>query len=772
MAEAQKDNKKIILDLAELSEFKDCELPIEKPRFLNGGNAIAVSNKTMNENKFFIKSTEDDWSNYDFLQLSVYSKRASGSIIPFLVRTEEESDSGYVYNITVSWSGHKIVTFPLKKGIITYNNPQNGLETVLGYSVRKYWGDMAPGETLVYIEKAWVTNSPVLDKERFIEVDKDKDYHIAGCKNQKYDAIELLKKNFPNKKHPRLILGSEDFVKLKEYIKTVPFIKNAYESVRETADKALKTSALKYELFDGMRLPRDICTDIPSLIIVYIVENDVCYKKKAWENINAVCNFPDWNPAHDLDPGDYARPIAYAYDWLYDEWSDEEKRIMRNAMLKNGVEPMITQLRKKIHYAIDKGNHNTVVTTGLGMIALAIGDENECEDIANEVINESLNALPHNLLTFAPHGVCSEGPHYWKYGQDQFFQYQAAMHKSLKTDFGLSEIPCMKTTGDYIVSMHGPTGMCFNYADGLESAHSVMSASLLWLSFLYGKPEYKEKYINSQNDSYSFLDLLFYKEDENRTDKDELSLDNFFGYVGSLLSDKKDANALYVGFKGGLQAPHMDLDFGTFVFDAYGKRWFYELAHENYDMPGMWCYGENAGRWNYYRKRAEGNNTIVINPGYNPPNTADQNPYAVCNITDTQIRPDYARVSIDLTSAYPQDAKKVIRSFSLCDNRSVFEICDDVSLNSASEFYAFMHTKAKCIVSEDKMSATLTIDNVLLKAELISDADVVFKLFDAEPLCEHFKMFPHENNSAYKKLTVYGKNLTDAKIIIRITKTE
>ncbi len=73
---------------------------------------------------------------------------------------------------------------------------------------------------------------------------------------------------------------------------------------------------------------------------------------------------------------------------------------------------------------------------------------------------------------------------------------------------------------------------------------------------------------------------------------------------------------VYAGLHAGNNtANHGNLDTGTFLLDAGGVRWFVELGPDNYSLPNYFSGGANGDRWKYYRMRAEGQNTLVINPG-------------------------------------------------------------------------------------------------------------------------------------------------------------
>jgi hypothetical protein len=64
---------------------------------------------------------------------------------------------------------------------------------------------------------------------------------------------------------------------------------------------------------------------------------------------------------------------------------------------------------------------------------------------------------------------------------------------------------------------------------------------------------------------------------------------------------------------GALHQNHNDLDVGDFVLDAMGQRWAGELGSGDYDSDGYFNGTHQTDqRWTYYRKKTEGQNTLVI----------------------------------------------------------------------------------------------------------------------------------------------------------------
>ena len=137
--------------------------------------------------------------------------------------------------------------------------------------------------------------------------------------------------------------------------------------------------------------------------------------------------------------------------------------------------------------------------------------------------------------------------------------------------------------------------------------------------------------------------------------------------VASFRSFPGDAHQIYAAIKSGSnQTNHTDMDIGTFVLEAMGVAWFEELGKDNYNLPNyMSRTNESSGRWTYYRKRAEGQNTLVINPS----SYGGQDVDAKCQITDYQSGYDGGYATVNMKNAYDgYGATNVKRSLALFDD--------------------------------------------------------------------------------------------------------
>ena len=221
-----------------------------------------------------------------------------------------------------------------------------------------------------------------------------------------------------------------------------------------------------------------------------------------------------------------------------------------------------------------------------------------------------------------------------------------------------------------------------------------------------------------------------------------------------------DKNATFAGIKGGYNyTNHGDLDIGTFVFDAIGERWAEELGPGAYDAPGYFVNLPAGGRWKNYCKRAEGQNTLVINPDMT---LEDQ--YALARAQVLAFN-DGSSCRVDMTDAYRMNgATEVTRDFELDAEHNRLIIEDNIKCIFKSEIYWFMHTKADIEISEDGKTAILTIGDKQMKAT--SHADGTFSVMKAEALKGAYEY--DDDYSDIQKLTVKLDGVMKAEICITL----
>jgi hypothetical protein len=275
--------------------------------------------------------------------------------------------------------------------------------------------------------------------------------------------------------------------------------------------------------------------------------------------------------------------FATAYDWLYDQWTDEQRLIMREAIIEKGLKPGLEIYRKDDWWVRGHNNWNQVCNGGLGMGALAIAED--IPELASEILHSGLKSIPLPMTFYAPDGAGVEGVTYWSYGARYNILYLASLKTSLGTDFGLSDLPGFKESGAYHIYISGAQRMSFNFADcGLTRVSTPMH---FWMGTEYNHPHYSWFRYDTlrRYGRGSVLDLLWFDNSASTFDPGSTPLDKHFrrADVTSMRSSWTDPDAIALGIQAGGNlnlGQHRHLDQGSFILEALGERWAIDSGTE------------------------------------------------------------------------------------------------------------------------------------------------------------------------------------------------
>lgn len=568
------------------------------------------------------------------------------------------------------------------------------------------------------------------------------------------------------KEHPRLMATDDDFKRIAIQRQTDEYVKNAFSRVYEEGVKILAQPPSKYVIPDGLRLlstSRRVVDRISTLGLLYRVTKEERFAERAWQELYAAAQFPDWNPKHFLDVGEMTCGFALGYDWFFDYWNADQKQIIKSAIIEKGLSRALLayeglSTRDKGWWINVPHNWNQVCNGGIGVGALAIADEEP--KLSTAILKNVLDHLPTAMRHFAPDGAWNEGPGYWNYATRYNVAIIASLRSALGNDFGLSGIQGFSKTGLFPLYVTSPINRSFNYADGGDEG--IKGAQLFWFAKTFNQPAIAAYlYRFRPADPYA---LLWYDAGLSKTTS-QLPPDAYFrdAEVVTMRSKWDDTAAVFVAFKAGdNKANHSHLDLGSFVLDALGERWVLDLGKDNYNMPGYFNAGKDGKRWNYYRNRAEGHNTLVIRPG----GSADQDPLAATKVTAFNSSADAAYGIMDLTAAYAPAANSVTRGIALLRAQGAVVVQDHIINRSPADVYWFAHTRAKATPAADKRSVILSQHGKQYMATLLSPANAVFEIVPAAPLPGAPHPAQNNPNEGIQKLSIHIPAAGETRVVV------
>jgi len=574
--------------------------------------------------------------------------------------------------------------------------------------------------------------------------------------------------------HPRLLLTS--FESLRQTVVVDEFAARYYAKVKADADAIVLIEPRPYAVPDGLRLldaSREVLRRVYSLAITFIVEDDDRYSTRLWAELESAAGYPDWNSQrHFLDTAEMTHAFAIGYDWLFDVWSDSQRRTIRTAIRDFGLLPGLEVHASGTGFPQLDHNWNLVCNGGLVLGALAI-EEDEPE-IARDIIAKAAESVPKAIALYAPVGAYPEGVGYWAYASKYLVVYVAALASATGSDHGFSQSAGLPETGYFPLYLTGPTGLTFNYYDATDEVHQP--SEMFWLAATFDEPVFGWwGTLGADNEPVSWQQspagLLWYRPDlvEDPVTAG-LALDRAFSSseAVSLRSEWGNSRAAYIAAKAGDNSTnHGDLDLGTFVLDALGVRWAVDLGPDDYNLPGYWFREPGGARWELYRKRAEGQNTLIVNPGAH----ADQLETAIGQVERLESSSDAAISVLELSEAHP-DISSWKRGIGLFDGRSQFVVQDEVTVTEPGEIYWFLHTRAGITLAPDGRSATLTSDGETLLARIAEPQDAVFTVTDARPLPTSPDPAGQDPNDGVRKLVIRLVDVTRTRISIQLSPVE
>ncbi len=543
------------------------------------------------------------------------------------------------------------------------------------------------------------------------------------------EAVKGKLRNMDNSR-PRLIEKAD---KIRSVKGKNAFNARIYEKLKAYADELVKKPVLMPSDADSnLAFSREVLDRCFILGFLYQNESEI-YKDSLTPQIEEALklyNSMDLRVSDDvLLKSELTVALSVAYDWVNDGLGEELKKEIREA-IKANAEIAVSYYTAPIKQNAAQVNNWNAVFSGSNIVAAIAMQGEEDTDLWEKLLDGAVRSITLPLSEYAPNGSYPEGPGYWQY-QAQYVVYAlSSLESALDTDFNLKRMPGFEKAAYEPIYIHSSDFKPFNFSDSGITLPTV--SFLQWFGKSFGVYEVHSygdavrpngtDYLRWEGKHYDLM-FLFFREDSEPGLYTKLPLSYCFGGRQQFMTVRNswDKGAAFLGFKGGYnQLPHCNLDIGTFVYDWNGIRWFSELGGEDYSAGGYWDF--SYGRWQYYTQRAEGHNTIVINPT----GGADQNIFGFATVEKTSETSGV----VDIADAYP-DLESGERHFSLEGKEAV--ITDTLKLKKKSDIYWFMHSEANLnLIDEKTVRVSKGSSQIEVSFELPEGARVVLR--DAKPL--------------------------------------
>lgn len=469
--------------------------------------------------------------------------------------------------------------------------------------------------------------------------------------------------------HPRLLMSKTDEGALKKALKSNEQLSEIHNLIIEQSDEMLSKETLVYKK-TGKRLlavSREAFQRVFFLSYSYRMTKNKKYLKRAELEMNAVCQFQDWNPTHYLDVGEMTMAVAIGYDWLFDKLQESTKLNIRRAIFKNTFET--SKVEAYNNYKRVGNNWNQVCNAGVVYGALATFESNP--DISKEIIEEMLKTNPISMASYAPDGVYPEGAGYWSYGTGFEVLLLAGLESAFGSDNGLSQSPGFLKSAEFMLFVNSPIGKRFNYSDCGVSQNANIAQ--FWFAKKTNNPNllFEENksiqagtFLKSVEEARLLPIVLIFGKD---VDLKNVTAPKQTVWAGKgetpvvmVRSNWENKNGEYLGVKGGsASTSHAHMDAGTFVYDSEGLRWAMDFGLQSYitlESKGvdLWGKGPDSQRWDVFRLSNRAHNTLTIN-------NKKHNFYGKATLIESIDTPDEKGGKFDLSDIFKGEISSAIR---------------------------------------------------------------------------------------------------------------
>jgi hypothetical protein len=442
-----------------------------------------------------------------------------------------------------------------------------------------------------------------------------------------------------------------------------------------------------------------------------------------------------------LDCAEIAVAVSLAYDWLYDELSDEERKAIEESLFRHVIEPALAAYDDRF-MLWPKRRDNCTLVSNSGVLVAALAVLEQYRDPCLQLIRKSIASSWRVFETLAPDGAWPEGLSYWSLAMRYAGLMVATLESTLGHSFGLAARPGFAQTGDFALHAVGTSGAAFNFGDS-EPKFDI--SPLAWFAHRFKRPTDARLLRRYDGWYLPFTAIWADWPKTNSTATRPPAAKIFHSYnlacFRNTWSTAPVARPVYLAIKGGnvvgvgsSSSPedavlHAQADAGSFIIDGRRRRWIMDLGSDDYDLPGYFDHGidsRSGPRWRYYRTQTAGHNTLVID-GRN------QIPNARAPIIGSCIDGQSKWAILDLSAAYGKPAGSIRRGAALIGRQVLIQ--DEIGPEVFGTITWSVHTSAEPVSVAGSVARFRSGDDPFV-ARILEPENACFDLvFPPEPGC-------------------------------------
>jgi hypothetical protein len=592
------------------------------------------------------------------------------------------------------------------------------------------------------------------------------------------------------KTRPRLIHAAAGWAALKGMVAADPLAAKILANLKAGGEKVLEAPELTRIFGEqtGTVTPGSKAMfRMATLGALHFIDGDPRWRERGIREMVAITDpatFQNWYVDEPMVTADFLIAASLGYDYFKDGMTAKQVTESRTYMVEKGIGALAARLKgdpipesakgkaagsadtktkapakgapKKQEEEEPNAEH-MAAASALLIAAICLSDDDV--SAARQAVDAAGKVFGKGMQLFAPAGIWPEGMEAGEQVLDYAIMVMQTLKANANTDFGFSLLEGLPQAGLARIHLVGPTGQLFNYGDTAGAALTRPWVST-WLAGVHGNMGAKALTAGSapgpDTALFNLAGHLMYYNAHAAGDGIAESMD--YGIPGGQMATMRSAwdnSAYYVAVKGGDNGIRTSqLDLGTFVLDAAGKRWAIELGGESDRAPGFDPKApDRTKRYNLYVEGTPGQNTLeigqksdakpeVTKKGAPPPApvvSTNQGLDSTATIVFAQSTPEVGMAAVDLGKAYSRVAKDALRGVMMVRGAKPYLVIqDDLAIKNSTDVTWKMHTRAE--VTVDGKNATLTDAKQTLHATILSPADATFSTEDApEPASEQMK---------------------------------
>lgn len=502
------------------------------------------------------------------------------------------------------------------------------------------------------------------------------------------EILEDLHRKIPNPDKGRLLLLPEEWMVQRRLAKSDPTLGTLLNNLKASYGKTSSAYADAPLFADADVLDESADGRIQTAVdrmqgfsALFRLTGEKHYAERAAVECEAMARLSGWGAENSiLRAATIGFAVTLAYDWCHGVWSEGRKALIERALLRYLMRPVVECYNGRLTMWRVGSPASAEINCAATASALALA--NVYPETSLKILRHSLRNASVCLDAYAPDGGYPEGVAAWERATRALVLLIAILQSATGKDYGLSLASGFAQTARFAVFTETSNG-AWNFHG--SAAKAVNTAVFGWFTRRYGSTLYawiRRRDLLSGKKETNVLDLIFYTPIAVETPP-TLPVDAVYRRAGlAILRSGWKAENVFLALHGGSNhEAGGELDAGSFSLEMGGERFFVETG-DYHGLSRLFC------------ARAEGQNTLVINP--TDEHIPDQNPEAVAVLTEARSMASRAYAIVDMSSTNDRILRGK-RGILLTDDRNIAVVQDELTLSSSAIALWSAYTPASVI---------------------------------------------------------------------------